>query len=307
MPEKPDHHPVVCFGETLWDILPHARLPGGAPMNVAYHLSKLGKKPAVISRVGTDDAGKELLSIFRSKSIDTSFFQSDYRFPTGKVFAEVKENSEVFYDIIDHVAWDYIVWEDRFAELIEKAEFFVFGSLVTRNPESKKTLFRCLETANKKVFDINVRPPYFNKKIAEALLGKTDILKLNLAELRLISDWFCDFNTDEDRVKLLKDKFDIGSVIVTKGGDGAILNVGDLFYTHGGYQVKVADTVGSGDSFLAGIIFKLMEKATPEDALDFASALGAFVTGCHGGCPSYEMQDIINLMNINGPKGQIRP
>ncbi len=307
MTVKPDHRPVVCFGETLWDVLPHAEVPGGAPMNVAYHLGKLRKKPAVISRVGDDVPGRRLLEIFSSKSIDTSFFQVDVGFPTGKVFAEVKENNEVLYDIVDHVAWDHIEWDDRFAELIGQAEFFVFGSLITRNPGSEKTLFRCLEMANKKVLDINIRPPYFNKKTAEALLEKADILKLNLAELQLITGWFCDYDSDGDRIKFIKEKFDIRTVIVTKGGDGAILNVGDRYYDHKGYPVNIADTVGSGDSFLAGIISKMIERAPPEETLDFASALGAFVTGCHGGCPNYETQDIINIMNTNRQECLDRP
>jgi fructokinase len=107
-------HPVVCFGETLWDILPHAKLPGGAPMNVAYHLNKLGKNPAIISRIGADELGKDLRHEFESRKIDTSYFQIDKVHPTGKVFAEIKENNEVHYDIVKPSAWDFIQWQDDF-------------------------------------------------------------------------------------------------------------------------------------------------------------------------------------------------
>jgi fructokinase len=295
-------HPVVCFGETLWDILPHAKLPGGAPMNVAYHLNKLGKNPAIISRIGADELGKDLRHEFESRKIDTSFFQIDKVHPTGKVFAEIKENNEVHYDIVKPSAWDFIQWQDDFTSLVEQAEYFVFGSLITRNKQSKNTLFKCLEIAKTKVLDINLRPPHYSKKIVEELLRKADILKLNLAELHLITGWFSDYDSDEDRIKLLKEKFEFEAIIVTKGAEGAILNIDNLFYHHHGYSVKVADTVGSGDSFLAAIISKLIDRSPPYEALDFASALGAFVASRSGGCPDYQLEDVITLMQKNEAK-----
>jgi len=281
------HHPVVCFGETLWDILPGAKLPGGAPMNVAYHLNKLGKNPAVISRIGCDELGKELIQIVESRNINTQFLQFDKKNATGKVYAELRENNEVHYEIVKPVAWDFIQWQDDFFQLVEQATYFVFGSLVTRNKTSATTLFKCLEAAQKKVLDINLRPPHFNKKIVEALLIKADILKLNLAELHLITGWFNDYESDEDRISLLKEKFGLETVIVTKGGDGAILNIGAQCYHHPGYVVQVADTVGSGDAFLAGTISKLIDRAPPEEILDFASKLGAFIASRNGACPHY--------------------
>lgn len=287
MKGKKLQHPVVCFGETLWDILPGAKLPGGAPMNVAYHLNKLGKNPAVISRIGCDELGKELLDALTSKNINTDFIQNDKVNCTGKVYAELKENNEVHYDIVKPVAWDYIQWKNEFLSLIENATYFVFGSLATRNKQSKNTLFKCLEAAQTKVLDINLRPPHFNKKTVEELLTKADVLKLNLAELQLITGWFNDYESDEERITLLKEKFRLNIIIVTKGGDGAILNIGSEFYHHPGYIVEVADTVGSGDAFLAATISKLIDRAPPEETLDFASRLGAYIASCKGACPQY--------------------
>jgi fructokinase len=297
MKETKLYHPVVCFGETLWDIFPHARLPGGAPMNVAYHLNKLGKNPAIISRVGTDELGKELVHVFERKNIDTRYFQFDKEHPTGKVFAEIRGNNEVHYDIVKCSAWDFIQWESDFTPLIQQAEYFVFGSLVTRNKQSRNTLFKCIEVARTKVVDINLRPPHFNKRVVEQLLKTADILKLNLTELHFITGWFSDYNSDEDMIKLLKEKFDIKTVIVTKGSEGAVLNIDNSFYYHHGYTVTVEDTVGSGDSFLAAIIAKFDDLASPEEALDFASAVGAFIASRPGGCPDYKIQEVYNLMN----------
>jgi len=298
MSEKKSFHPIVCFGETLWDIVLQEKQPGGAPMNVAYHLNKLQKNPAIISRIGLDDLGKELIHVFESRGINTDYFQVDYERSTGKVFAEIKEFNEVHYDIVMPVAWDFIEWEDSFENLLSDATYFVFGSLITRSKQSKNTLFKCLEASNIKVLDINMRPPFYHKKIVEDLLRKANILKLNLAELHLITGWFSNYNSDEDRIKLLKEKFKLHTIIVTKGGDGAILNEGDAFYHHAGYTVQVADTVGSGDAFLAGMLSSFIDNKTPEGALDFASRMGAFVASCKGGCPDYSLTSVYNISPV---------
>jgi fructokinase len=288
-------HNVICFGEILWDILPHGSVPGGAPMNVAYHLQKLGKNPALITCVGFDDMGEKLINICAGYGICTDYFQIDYEVTTGKVYAEFKEQNEVSYNIVKSVAFDFIQWEDDFEPLLQNAEYFVFGSLVTRNKQSRNTLFKCLEMANTKVLDINLRPPHYNKKIIEELLRKADILKMNLAELHLITEWFSNYKSDRERIQLLKDKFNIEGIIVTKGGEGAIFNLGSAFYSHPGYTVEIADTVGSGDAFLAGAVSKLIDRAPPEKVLDFASRLGAFMASCKGACPEYTLSALNDI------------
>lgn len=289
-------HPVICFGEVLWDILPNNSMPGGAPVNVAYHLQKLGKNPAVITKIGKDEMGKTLQNIFSSYGVCTDFFQVDDNIPTGKVYAEFKEKNEVAYNIVKPSAWDLIEWKSEFVSLLKQAKYFVFGSLCTRTRQSKNTLFSCLENANIKVLDINMRFPYYNKKTVEELLTKADMLKLNLAELHLITGWFNNYNNDEDRIKLLKEKFNLEIIIVTKGAEGAILNIGSEFYNHTGYVVTVADTIGSGDAFLAATLSKLIDNASPKKTLDFASRLGAFIASRHGACPDYSPEDIDNII-----------
>lgn len=267
-------------------------------MNVAYHLQKLGKNPALITRVGFDDMGEKLVNICSGYGICTDYFQIDYKVVTGKVYAEFKEHNEVSYNIIKPVAWDFIQWEDDFVPLLQHSEYLVFGSLITRNKQSKNTLFKCLEVAKTKALDINMRPPHYNKKIIEELLRKADILKMNLAELHLITGWFSNYTSDNDRIQLLKDKFNIESVIVTKGGEGAILNLGSVFYQHPGYTVEVADTVGAGDAFLAGVISKLIDRAPPQEVLEFASKLGAFIASQKGACPIYTLSTINQIHSL---------
>ncbi|HET7116215.1 MAG TPA: carbohydrate kinase [Hanamia sp.] len=290
--ENKINHKVVCFGEVLWDILPSGAVPGGAPMNVAYHLHKQNINPAVITSVGNDKKGKELLTIFSSFGICTDFFQTDDQHETGKVYAKQNENKDMVYDIVKPVAWDYIEWENRFEDLVSNAEYFVFGSLAARSLQSKNTLLRLLECANIKALDINLRPPHFNREIVEELLSKADFLKLNQEELELITGWFSKFTNLNDRVKSIQDKFHIQNMVVTRGGEGAALFYNDKEYANNGYKVKVADTVGSGDAFLSGFIGKLMANAEPAQALDFASRLGAFIATKKGACPEYNIEEV---------------
>jgi fructokinase len=296
MPEAKSNYSIVCFGEILWDFLPKGKLAGGAPVNVAYHLKMLGKNPAIISRIGSDNSGKELIQLLKIKDIETGFIQTDEVIETGKVLVKIKENNEAAYEIVKPVAWDFIELCEEIISVVKAGKYFVFGSLITRSKKSRDTLFSCLDLAQKKVFDVNLRPPYFDKKILKELLERSDVLKLNAAELQLISGWYNKYKNDEDKIKWLKERFQIETIIVTKGHAGAVLYINNLFYYHNGYSVSVADTVGSGDAFLAAIISKLIDKVSAAEALDSANALGAFVASCPGGCPEYEMKNVISLI-----------
>ena len=167
----------------------------------------------------------------------------------------------------------------------------------------KKTLLKLLETAKKKVLDINLRAPHFDRRIVEELLNHTDFLKLNLSELELITGWFSDHTRIEDRLKLVAEKFDISTIVVTMGGDGAILLMNGEMYSHPGFSVIVQDTVGSGDAFLAGLLSKLIENTDPGNALLFANALGALIATKKGACPDYETNEVLELIKEN-PKAK---
>lgn len=288
-------HKVVCFGEVLWDILPTGPLPGGAPMNVAYHLKKLGMNPALITKVGDDNYGKDLLKILWDEGV-TVKYETDPAHPTGLVYANVGENHEMAYDIVFPSAWDFIEWQQEYEDIVSAAGYFVFGSLTSRNNVSMETLYRLVEAAKVNVMDINIRPPHFERKQAEYLLQRTDLLKMNLAELELVTDWFDQSGPATDRIKFVQDHFKIDQIIVTKGGEGARVNEHGKIYDHPGYKVSVQDTIGSGDSFLAGYLAQLLKGAGAEKALDYAAGIGAFVATKAGGCPDYEVEEIDKLM-----------
>jgi fructokinase len=289
-------HRVVCFGEVLWDVFPSGAEAGGAPMNVAYHLHKQKKDPTLITRIGIDEEGKKLIDIFSRKGVCTEHFQVDYAYATGKVYAKPNEHHETVYDIVMPAAWDFIQWEDGLKQLVEDAEFFVFGSLAARNRVSKDTLFRLLEIARKKVLDLNLRAPYFNRPVVEQLLGKADLVKMNQAELELITGWFSHYTSVEDRVKSIRDKFAISEIVVTMGAEGALLYRNGDITLHRGFKVAVEDTVGSGDAFLAGLLSQLLDNADSEAALRFANGLGAFVATQRGACPDYDIEDFLTAI-----------
>ncbi len=278
---SPFPYKVVCYGEVLWDILLTGPLPGGAPMNVAYHLNKLGMNPALITKVGDDDYGRDLLEMLSNDGVAVTY-TVDPEHPTGLVYANVGENHEMAYDIVYPSAWDFIEWTQEYTDVVSEAEYLVFGSLTSRNDVSRNTLYQLLEVSTKNVFDINIRPPHFER--------------MNLAELELVTDWFGEDESTIDRIKFVQDHFKIDQIIVTKGGDGAMVNDHGTLYKHPGYEVSVQDTIGSGDSFLAGYLAQLLKGNGAEKALDFAAGIGAFVATKAGGCPEYAVEEIDELM-----------
>lgn len=296
-------HSVACYGEILWDILPTAALPGGAPMNVAYHLQKLGNTPVLITKVGRDDYGQKLMDLLTRNGLPTACVQVDEHQPTGLVYAKPDEHNEVTYDIVYPSAWDFIEWQQEYTSWLQQSEYFIYGSLTSRSEVSRDTLYQLLESAQTKVLDINLRPPHFSQAGIEYLLQKADVLKMNSAELELVSGWYGDVPTAEDRIQLLQDRFRIETIIVTMGGQGALVKDSGSIHRHPGYKVIVADTIGSGDAFLAGFIHQKLHAAPVEEALEFACAMGAFIATQQGACPSYELRQITDLINAQAAPG----
>jgi len=177
-------------------------------------------------------------------------------------------------------------------KLVSEAAYFVFGSLAARNETSRDTLFKLLEQANTKVLDINLRAPHFTKAGVESLLQQCHILKINDQELPLIAGWYGDLKKLDDQMTLLQDRFDIQTIVTTRGGDGSVLKMGGERYSHPGFKVNVKDTVGSGDAFLAALLYKLSKNAPPDETLEFANGLGAFIASCEGACPVYAIADV---------------
>lgn len=285
---------IVCFGEMLWDILPEKELPGGAVMNVAYHLQKLGETVSLVSRIGKDRRGQGLLDMLHGFGLNTAFVQVDEKQETGKVYADMTNPSEVHYDIVYPAAWDFIQWEPALAALLKQAgtRYLVFGSLCSREVVTRPTLEQALQHDLVKVLDINLREPHYTRAHVEWLLQQCNILKLNIAELELISGWYHPFEDKEQAVRALSAQFNIPTIVVTMGGEGALLFMNDTCYVEPGIAVKVVDTIGSGDAFLAGFLHNFSRQRPARECLRFANVLGALVASYAGGCPDYAPEQI---------------
>ncbi|QMW00400.1 carbohydrate kinase family protein [Spirosoma foliorum] len=267
---------IICFGEILWDILPDSKQPGGAPMNVAVHLRNLGLNAQLISRVGNDELGRELLNFLRKKHLPTAYVQLGATHLTGIAKANVTERNEVIYKILQPVAWDYIQYDATLAPLYQKS-ILVYGSLAARNQESRNTLHQLLDQAALKVFDVNLRAPHYTPLEVTYLLQKADILKVSQSELAEIAGWYTSPRTERDAMQYLRNRFNLKTICVTRAENGAIMLSNDGFEEHPGFSVNVADTIGSSDSFLAAFLYKILQGETPKKTLEFACATGAYV------------------------------
>jgi fructokinase len=289
---------ICCFGEVLWDLLPSGKLPGGAPMNVATHLQNLGIQANMISCVGDDDLGQEIKDFLVSKNCTTQYIQSTTIYSTGIVKVTLSEKLDASYEIVQPVAWDFISISDDILHLVENAQALVFGTLACRSSYSFNTLLHLLEKAKLKVFDVNLRQPYFSQEVIEPLLQKADIVKMNDDELKIIGDWYFSDDSERERLEKFAQKFHLKTLIVTQGASGAMLLQEGKYYKSDGFQVKVADTIGSGDSFVAGFLKNYLAGNDAAYSLNYACALGALVATQSGANPKIKEQDIIDLMNI---------
>ncbi|WP_066439351.1 carbohydrate kinase family protein [Chryseobacterium sp. CCH4-E10] len=283
---------VVCFGEVLWDIFPEGSRAGGAPFNVAYNVHKMGIDVEVISRIGEDDLGEKLQEKISKWGISTELIQIDKNHPTSTVIAKIDEHNEANYEIINNVAWDYIDYIPEYNDLVSNAAAFVFGSLSSRNEKTRNTLFKLLDAAKLRIFDVNFRPPFIDKELIKTLLYKADIVKINKSELHQISQ-LTDliYQTEVEAVKAIQRSFGIDEVLLTKGSEGATYFVDDKSYAITAVPVTVKDTVGSGDAFLSGFISKRIFNKNPQEVLTNAISLGAFITSKAGACPNYSYSE----------------
>ncbi|MDQ0640930.1 fructokinase [Pedobacter sp. W3I1] len=284
--------PAICFGEILWDVLPDGAMPGGAPLNVAYHLNKLGLPTSIISKIGNDEKGLELERLLDGWQINKSLLQRDTIHPTSEVIARVGSRNEVSYEIVFPVAWDFIDHQSMIDSALQSSIYFVYGSLASRNTLSRETLFNFLESDAIKVFDINLRPPFFNKRLLADLMERADIIKFNESELQMVQILFGgSFVNEKEQVGFIQECFSIPEVIVTKGEFGASYYRMDQSYHAWGSEVKVKDTIGSGDSFLAAFIANHQLGLSPKTIIKNAIGMGAFIATKKGGCPEYEIEE----------------
>lgn len=291
---------IIGIGEALWDILPEGKKMGGAPANFAYHVSQFGLKSMVVSAVGNDRLGKEIIDNLSEKNLNMLIEEVQY--PTGIVQVELDNEGIPCYDIKENVAWDNIPFTDRLKEVAEKTTAVCFGSLAQRNVVSRETInkFLALIPDRKgiyKIFDINLRQGFYTKEILCRSMEQCNILKINDEELVTVSRLFGYPGIDlQDKCWILLAKYNLEILILTCGVNGSyVFTPGNVSFVETP-KVEVADTVGAGDSFTAAFLSALLMKKTVREAHQLAVNVSAFVCTQNGAMPQIPENYISRLV-----------
>lgn len=280
---------VVGMGEALWDVLPEGKKIGGAPANFAYHVSQFGLPSCVVSAIGDDALGKEIIENFTSKGLDQLIAEVPY--PTGTVQVEIDQTGIPLYDIKENVAWDNIPYTEHLDALAKRTKAVCFGSLAQRNVVSRETINHFLDTMPKDddsliVFDVNLRQGFYNKEILCKSMQNCNILKINDEELITMSRMFGYPGIDlQDKCWILLGKYNLKMLILTCGINGSyVFTPGNVSFQPTP-KVEVADTVGAGDSFTAAFIASILKGKSVTEAHSIAVKTSAFVCTQKGAMP----------------------
>jgi fructokinase len=285
------------FGEILWDCLPSGRHAGGAPFNVAAHIAQLGVSVSLLSAVGQDSLGDEILDFAKDKGVNLDFVvRARIGLPTGTVLATVDASGNATYEIVQPVAWDEIIVSAEALEAVSKAGALVFGSLASRSPHNLEQLDHLLAVAGPlKFFDVNLRPPFGDPKRIVELARRADVLKLNHDEVGQIASWLrtgeatpnppAKADAIAEACATLSEATNTPRICVTMGAGGAALWDRGNLVTATAPKVVVKDTVGAGDAFMAGLIVGLTRAADTQTVLETACRLGAIVASHDGATP----------------------
>ncbi len=281
---------VVGLGEVLWDILPGHTCLGGAPANFAYITTLMGDQGIVASRVGEDSRGVEALRRMEEVGLNIDLVQTDPSHPTGTVNVEIDGNGQARFDIAHPVAWDFLEWTPTWQTLAQDADAICFGSLAQRSNDSRATIqnfLRATSPETLRVFDVNLRQHYYSQEVLGESMRLADIVKLNDEELpKVMSLGGLPHKDEKSSAQKLMDAYDLKLVCITRGGRGSLLVRGRDVSEHAGFRVSVADTVGSGDAFTAGLVHEYLHGASLTLMNEVANLVGAWVASEVGAMPT---------------------
>ena len=293
-------HLILGMGELLWDVLPQGARLGGAPANFTVMAGRLGNHAAILSRIGRDDLGREAVHLLDPLPADTSFLQIDPIHETGRVTVSFT-NGQPEYTIHQPAAWDSMDLSGDWVQLAERADAICFGSLAQRSLESRQTIqtlaaqtsARCI-----RVFDVNLRTPFFSSEVIQESLELASVVKMNDAEVPLVLALLglpAEEDPPPDSLKLGAERLlaefpTLQMVAVTRGGDGSLLVTRDEWHQHPGYPVRVADTIGAGDAFTAAMTHYLLRGADLATLNEAGNRWGGWVASQSGAMPALSEQ-----------------
>lgn len=279
---------IVGIGEVLWDCLPEGRKLGGAPANFAYHAGQFGWQSSVVSAVGNDALGDEILQIFKETKLANDIARVGQ--PTGTVQVTLSADGIPSYEICENVAWDNIPWTDELAALAVRTKAVCYGSLAQRSAISRNTIMRFIASMDEdteRIYDINLRQHFYNLQIVEESLRCATILKLNDDEISVVSKLLGLFDGSMEeqcrQILMLYPKLRI--VILTCGSIGSYVFTANETSYIPTPKVEVADTVGAGDSFTATFVAQILAGKTIREAHNKAVAVSAYVCTQNGAMP----------------------
>jgi len=285
-----DKQNIIGIGELLWDVLPEGKKLGGAPCNFVYHAQKQGAVGVVLSAIGDDTNGKEILEILKAKKISAELIQVNKK-PTSTVDIALNAEGVPEYTIHQDVAWDFMVLNDDTLKAVSESDIICFGSLAQRNSTSRKTIEKILNHSRPEtllVYDINLRQDFYSKEIIERSLQLCNVLKLNEDELPVVCELLeVKAKSEDGQILELIKAYNLKLVAYTKGSEGSLLMTSSEKSYLPTPKVKVKDTVGAGDSFTATMIVGFANGKPLKELHQKAVKISAFVCTQDGAMPEY--------------------
>lgn len=279
---------LLAVGELLWDEFPCGRMPGGAPANLAIHARAMGVDAILVSSVGSDPEGEEILAILDKYGLSRACINVIDGKKTGAARVVLVDRDQVDFEISPDAAWDGLRLGQAVADVAARADALYFGTLGQRSLSSRTTIRQLLDLIPKRAmcfFDANLRAPHYNREIVQTSLAKANVLKLNETELQVFAEWFGLGGSPAEQITALASAFRLDVVALTRGKRGSLMVAGTEVHEHPGIQIEVCDTVGAGDAFSAALITGLLQGLSPDRIIRLAGEVSAFVCSQAGATP----------------------
>lgn len=285
---------IVGIGELLWDLLHEGRQLGGAPANFTVMSARLGNHGVVASRIGADELGNAARLLLQTTPVDSTFLQTDAAYPTGSVSVTI-EDGQPEYVIHEPAAWDFLELTPEWRTLAGSTDAVCFGTLAQRSERARETIRSFVASTGEscvRVFDVNLRTPFFSASVLQDSLRLATLVKLNDAEMPQVltlTGLSNETRTDEAALlagaRLLLAAFPLRMVCVTMGAHGSLLVTPREHHRHHGIAAKVADTVGAGDAFTAALVCYYLQGAPLAVLNEAGNRWGSWVASQPGAMP----------------------